>query len=316
MIQKQSFGRTGHTSTRTLFGAWALQAGNRAEAEQLLETLLEYGVNHIDVAASYGNAESLIGPWMDRHRHQFFLATKTDERTRKKAWDQLHRSLDRLRVESVDLWQLHNLVEPGEWQIAMGPGGALEAAVEARERGLVRFIGVTGHGTTAAAMHIGSLECFDFDTVLLPYNYLMTKNPQYNADFEALVVLCQDRKVAMQTIKSIARGAAGETRPAAPMRAGNSSAHEIEPEGQTAEGDDPMYNTWYPPLTDQEDIDKAVHWVLGNRTAFLNTAGDMRLLPKVLQAASRFRTPPSEDVMMEQIERLKMISVFPEISEG
>ena len=316
MIQKQPFGRTGHMSTRTLFGAWALQAGNRAEAEQALATLLEYGVNHIDTALSYGDAESLIGPWMDRHRQEFFLATKTDERTREKAWDQLHRSLDRLRVQSVDLWQLHNLVDPGEWEIAMGPGGALEAAVEARERGLVRFIGVTGHGTTAAAMHRRSLECFDFDTVLLPYNYLMTKNPQYSADFEALAVLCHDRNVAMQTIKSIARGPAGETRHAALTSTGSSSAQEIEPEGHGGEGDDSMHNTRYPPLTDQEDIDKAVHWVLGNRAVFLNTAGDMRLFPRVLDAASRFRTPPSEEVMMEQVERLQLIPVFPEILEG
>ena len=306
MIDKKPFGRTGHLSTRTLFGAWALQAATRAEADQTLQVLLEHGVNHIDTAASYGNAESLIGPWMDRRRQDFFLATKTDERTREKAWDQLHLSLERLRTDRVDLWQLHHLVNPEEWEMAMGPGGALEAAVEARERGLVRFIGVTGHGTTAAAMHRRSLERFDFDSVLLPYNYLMTKDPQYNADFESLVVLCQDRNVAVQTIKSIARGAAGETRLAALMGASSSSAQELEP----------LPNTWYPPLTAQEDIDQAVHWVLGHQAAFLNTAGDMRLLPRVLDAASRFHTPPPDGVMKEQVARLQMIPVFPESSVG
>jgi len=306
MIDKKPFGRTGHLSTRTLFGAWALQAATRAEADQTLQVLLEYGVNHIDTAAGYGNAESLIGPWMDRRRQDFFLATKTDERTREKAWDQLHLSLERLRTDRVDLWQLHHLVDPEEWEMAMGPDGALEAAVEARERGLVRFIGVTGHGTTAAAMHRRSLERFDFDSVLLPYNYLMTKDPQYNADFESLVVLCQDRNVAVQTIKSIARGAAGETRLAALMGAGSSSAQELEP----------IPNTWYPPLTAQEDIDQAVHWVLGHQAAFLNTAGDMRLLPRVLDAASRFHTPPPDEVMKEQVARLQMIPVFPESSVG
>ena len=306
MIDKKPFGRTGHLSTRTLFGAWALQAATPAEADETLQVLLEYGVNHIDTAASYGNAESLIGPWMDLHRQDFFLATKTDERTRDKAWDQLHRSLERLHADRVDLWQLHHLVDPEEWEMAMGPGGALEAAVEARERGLVRFIGVTGHGTTAAAMHRRSLERFDFDSVLLPYNYLMTKNPQYKADFDSLVALCQDRNVAVQTIKSIARGAAGETRLAALMGASNSSAQELEP----------IPNTWYPPLTAQEDIDQAVHWVLGHQAAFLNTAGDMRLLPRVLDAASRFHTPPPDEVMKEQVARLQMIPVFPESSVG
>jgi aryl-alcohol dehydrogenase-like predicted oxidoreductase len=304
MIDKKAFGRTGHMSTRTLFGAWALQAATPAEADQTLRVLLEHGVNHIDTASSYGNAESLIGPWMDRYREDFFLATKTDERTREKAWDQLHLSLELLCTDRVDLWQLHHLVDPGEWEIAMGPGGALEAAIEARERGLVRFIGVTGHGTTAAAMHRRSLERFDFDSVLLPYNYLMTRNPQYKADFDSLMVLCQDRNVAVQTIKSIARGAAGERRLASLTAADRSSAQDVEP----------TPNTWYPPLTAQEDIDQAVHWVLGNEAVFLNTVGDMRLLPRVLDAASRFHTPPAEDAMREQVARLQMIPVFPESS--
>ncbi len=184
MIEKIPFGRTGHESTRTLFGAAGLSNVTQDVADRALDVLLEYGVNHIDTAASYGDAELRIGPWMDRYRNQFFLATKTGERTYQGARDQFHKSLERLRVSSVDLIQLHYLVDPQEWEIAMGPGGALEALIEAREQGLVRYIGVTGHDVSIAAMHLRSLARFDFDSVLLPYNYAMMQNPHYAAEFE------------------------------------------------------------------------------------------------------------------------------------
>ena len=177
MIAKQPFGRTGHMSTRTLFGAASLKNVTQEEADRTLEVLLEYGVNHIDTAASYGDSELRIGPWMNRYRRQFFLATKTGERTYQEARESIHRSLERLRVSQIDLIQLHNLAEEAEWEVAMGPGGALEAAIEAREQGLVRFIGVTGHGVAIPVMHKRSLERFDFDAVLLPCNYLMLQNP-------------------------------------------------------------------------------------------------------------------------------------------
>ena len=280
MIEKQPFGRTGHISTRTLFGAAALGPVTQAEADRTLEVLLEYGVNHIDTAASYGDAELRIGPWMDRYRQHFFLATKTGERTYQQAREEFRRSLERLRVDQVDLLQLHNLVDPQEWEVAMGPSGALEAATEAREERLVRFIGVTGHGVTAPAMHRRSLERFDFDSVLLPYNYLMMQNPQYAADFEALMALCQERNVAVQTIKSIARGPWGD-----------------KPRTR---------NTWYEPLEEQADIDRVVHWVLNRPGMFLNTVGDVHVLPSVLEAASRFQTAPSEEEMEELVARLGM----------
>ncbi len=205
MIEQQPFGRTGHMSTRTIFGAAALGAVTQDEADRTLEQLLAHGVNHIDVAASYGDAELRIGPWMDRYRDHFFLATKTGQRGYQEARDEIHRSLERLRVDHVDLIQLHNLVDPIEWDQALSPGGALDAAIEAREQGLVRFIGVTGHGGSIAAMHRRSLERFDFDSVLLPYSYIMMQDPHYAADFEALFELCRARNVAVQTIKSIAR---------------------------------------------------------------------------------------------------------------
>lgn len=285
MIDKQLFGHTGHNSTRTLFGAAALGRVTQAEADSTLEVLLQYGVNHIDTAASYGDAELRIGPWMDQHRQDFFLATKTGERTYERAREEFHRSLERLQVDRVDLLQLHNLVGPEEWEVAMGSGGALEAAVEAREEGLLRFIGVTGHGVTAPAMHRRSLGRFDFDSVLLPCNYLMLQNAQYAADFEALVTLCQERNVAVQTIKSIARrewGDAPRTR-----------------------------STWYEPLEDQADIDRAVHWVLGHTDLFLNTAGDIHVLPRVLDAASRFQTSPSDEEMQKMVAKLDMVPLFP-----
>jgi len=272
MIEKVEFGRTGHLSTRTLFGAAALAQVTQAEADKTLDVLLSYGVNHIDTAASYGDAELRIGPWMKDHRQDFFLATKTEKRTYREAKEELHRSLERMRVDSVDLWQMHILVDPAEWQTAMGPGGALEAFIEAREEGLVRFLGVTGHETTVAAMHLRSLERFDFDSVLLPYNYPMMQNPQYAADFAALLAVCQERKVAVQTIKALTRGPWGD-----------------KPHTRT---------TWYEPLEKQDEIDTAVHYVLNQPNFFLNTVGDIHLLPKVLDAASRFQ--PGEQANVEK----------------
>ncbi len=284
MIERQPFGRTGHVSTRTIFGAAALSQVTQVEADRTLEVLLEYGINHIDTAASYGDAELRIGPWMDRHRPHFFLATKTERRSYRQAWDELHRSLERLHVDQVDLWQLHNLVDPTEWETAMGPGGALEAAIEARQQGLARFIGVTGHGTGVAAMHRRSLERFDFDAVLVPYSYVMMQNRQYAADFEALAVLCQERNVALQTIKSLVRRPWGD-RPK-------------------------THTTWYEPFEDQADIDRAVHWVLSRPGIFLNTVADIHLLPKVLDAASRFQSAPPEEEMKRKAAELDMAPLF------
>ena len=262
MIPKAIFGRTGHLSTRTLFGAAALSQVSQAEADQTLELLLAHGVNHIDTAASYGNAEQRLGPWMATHRDQFFLATKTEQRTRQGAWEELQRSLERLRVDYVDLWQMHVLVDPAGWETAMGPGGALDAFIEARRQGLVRYLGVTGHGVNAAAMHQRSLEQFDFDSVLLPYNPAMMRNPQYAADFEALLAHCQQHNVAVQTIKSLTRRPWGS-------------------QPQT-------HATWYEPLTEPAAVQAAVDWVLARPGLFLNTVGDIHLLPAVLEAASRF----------------------------
>lgn len=284
MIAKAPFGRTGHLSTRTLFGAAALGRVTQAEADATLDVLLKYGINHIDVAASYGDAELRIGPWMPAHRKDFFLATKTEKRTYQEALDELQRSLERMRVDSVDLWQMHVLVDPEQWEVAMGPGGALEAFIEARAQGLVRFLGVTGHGLTVAKMHMRSLERFDFDAVLLPWNYPMRQNPQYAADFDTLVAMCRERNVAMQTIKSLCRRPWGD-----------------RPHTRA---------TWYEPLEELADIDKAVHWVLGRPELFLNTLSDIHLLPKVLDAASRFVQCPTDAEMEALVVAQEMEPLF------
>jgi aryl-alcohol dehydrogenase-like predicted oxidoreductase len=284
MIPKAPFGRTGHISTRVIFGAAALGRVTQEEADRTLDVLLQYGINHIDTAASYGEAEDRIGPWMPRYRKEFFLATKTNERTYEKAKEQIHRSLERMRVDSVDLIQLHALIDPGEWKVAMGPGGALEAVIEAREQGLTRFIGVTGHEVTIPAMHQLSLNRFDFDSVLLPYNYLLMKNPLYVAGFEAVEKICKQRNVAIQTIKSLARAPWGD-RPRA--RA-----------------------CWYEPWEEQADIDLAVGYVLSRPGIFLNSTGDIHVLPKVLDAASRFEKGPAEATMEKLVAEREAVTLF------
>ena len=284
MIAKALFGRTGHESSRTLFGAASLGSVSQSEADRTFETLLEYGVNHIDTAASYGDSELRLAPWLAQHRDRFFLATKTGQRDHAGAREEIRRSLDRLGVDRVDLLQLHNLVDVIEWETALREGGALEAAVEAREEGLVRFVGVTGHGVSVAKMHLRSLERFPFDSVLLPYTYLQMQDERYATEFEALVATCAERGVAMQTIKAIAL-APWNGRP------------------QTA-------STWYEPLTDPDDIELAVHWVLGRPGVFLNTVGSVELLPHVLDAAERAGERPADDAMAALVERRSASPLF------
>jgi len=205
MIPVLPFGRTGHESTRLIFGAAAIGNVSQDEADQTMELIRRHGINHIDTAASYGDAELRLGPWMELYRDEFFLATKTGERTRAEAYNQIQTSLERLRTDRIDLIQLHNLVAEDEWRTAFSAGGAVEGVIEAKEDGLVRFIGVTGHGVTVAAQHLRSLQEYPFDSVLLPYNFAMSRNVRYMADFEALAALCAERGVAVQTIKAITR---------------------------------------------------------------------------------------------------------------
>jgi aryl-alcohol dehydrogenase-like predicted oxidoreductase len=284
MIERRPFGRTGHLSTVTLFGAAALARASQDEADRALDVLLHHGVNHIDTAARYGDSELRIGPWMARHRRDFFLATKTGSRSAREAREDLHRSLDRLRVDHVDLIQLHSLGHPDDWDQAMGPGGALEALGEARAQGLARFIGVTGHGWSIPAMHRRSLARFDFDSVLLPYNVFFAQNERYRQAFEEVLAICRERNVAVQIIKSIARGPWATS--------------------------DRTHTTWYQPLEAQADIDRAVHWAMGMPGVHLNTAGDLTLLPRFLDAAARFQRRPSDAEMAALADTTRMSSLF------
>jgi aryl-alcohol dehydrogenase-like predicted oxidoreductase len=284
MIVTGPFGSTGHESTRAIFGGAALSSVSHAEAERTLELLLEYGVNHIDTAASYGDSELRIASWLKRHPNRFFVASKTEKRDYKGAKEQIRRSLDRLGLSRIDLIQLHNLVDVIEWEIALREGGALEAAVEARQEGTVRFIGVTGHGISVAAMHQRSLERFPFDSVLLPYNVQQMRDPRYAASFEALAATCRERGVALQTIKSIA----------------------LRP----WDGRPQTTSTWYEPLTDLADIELAVHWVLARPDIFLNTVGDVQLLPHVLAAADRFQEAPQDEAIEALLVRRSLAPLF------
>jgi aryl-alcohol dehydrogenase-like predicted oxidoreductase len=269
MTETAEFGRTGHQSSRVIFGAAGLGQMSQAHADEVLPVLLEFGVNHLDVAASYGDAELRLAPWLSSHPGEFFLATKTDERTGDAARASLERSLQRLGVDQVDLIQLHDLVEEGEWQVAHGPGGAVEALARARDEGLVRFLGVTGHGLRIPGVHLRSLERFDFDSVLFPYNFSLLGDDAYRADAEDLLEVCADRRVAVQTIKSVAR--------------------RRWPEGEAG----PRFS-WYEPLPAGAALERAVHYVLARPQLFLNSSSDYRLLRPILEAAATPASAPSD----------------------
>jgi aryl-alcohol dehydrogenase-like predicted oxidoreductase len=285
MIEQIPFGKTGHRSTRLIFGAAALGGVTQETADQTLLLLLRYGINHIDVAASYGDAELRVGPWMTSHRGDFFLATKTEERSREKSAAQIRRSLERLRTEYVDLIQLHAVTTMEELDSVLGPGGALEAAVAAREKGLVRFIGITSHGLIAPAVLQAALERFPFASVLLPNNYPMMQNARYASGFDRLADVCRKRGVALQTIKAVCR------RP-------------------WPEGAERKTTTWYEPLTEPKDIDRAVGYVLGRPNLFLNTASDVALLPKLLNAAERFAAAPDDSEMRALVSSKEMLPLW------
>ncbi|MBO0692235.1 MAG: aldo/keto reductase, partial [Acidimicrobiaceae bacterium] len=280
MIETREFGRTGHQSSRVLFGAAGIGRVSQDEADAVLEILLEFGVNHIDTAASYGDSELRIAPWMANHRADFFLATKTGDRTGPEARASLERSLQRLGVDQVDLIQLHNLVEEEDWATAHGRGGAVEALAKARDEGLVRFIGVTGHGLRIPRMHLRSLERFDFDSVLFPYNYALLQNPDYRRDVESLLEIAATANVATQTIKSMAR--------------------------RRWEDMSEPHRSWYEPIEDGDPVGRAVRFVLGQPQLFLNSSSDTRLLRSTLQAASAGGPIPTDEEMQADMAAMDM----------
>ena len=272
MIPTQPFGGTCHDSTRIIFGAAALGGMRQEKADSTLDLVRSAGVNHIDTAATYGDSELRLADFMQSHRDEVFLATKTGDRDGDGARASIERSLERMRVDAVDLIQFHNLVQDDQWDTAMGTGGCLEAAIKAREEGLVRHIGVTGHGTRIAEMHLKSLDRFDFASVLLPYNYTMMQEARYQEEFNSLYDLCQEKGVAMQTIKAIAKRRWREDDPS------------------------PRFS-WYEPYRDDEVIERAVHFVLVRDGLFLNSTSDATLLPKIFAAVESFNAGVADDLV-------------------
>ena len=284
-LPRGPFGRTGHESTRVVFGAAALGGMIQSRADATLEQVAQFGINHIDTAAGYGASEDRLRPWLATNRDSVFLATKTGERRGDRARAELERSLQRMNVEHVDLIQLHNLVEEDEWDVAHGPDGAVEALARARDEGLVRFIGVTGHGMRIPHMHLASLDRFPFDSVLLPYNHSSLLDPGYEADVRMLLERCAEQEVAVQTIKSIAR--------------------RRWPDDAT----EPHFS-WYQPLRDDAAIGRAVRFVLSDRQLFLNSSSDATLLPATVEAAAGSLDLPSDDELLADAERFEITPLF------
>lgn len=263
MIPTMPFGKTGHQSSRIIFGAAAIGGMKQSKADSTIEMVRQHGVNHFDTAAVYGDSELRLADFLADHRSEVFLASKTAKRDGSGARAGIEQSLERMQIEQLDLIQFHNLAQDADWDTLMAPGGALEAALAARDEGLVKFIGVTGHGTRIAEMHLKSLSHFDFTSVLMPYNYLQMQETRYREEFEQLYALCVEKGVAMQTIKSIARR-------------------------RWRDDDDAPRFSWYEPYRDDDVITRAVQFVMQREHLFLNTTSDATLLPKIFAAVEAF----------------------------
>lgn len=268
-METRRLGKTGHESTVAILGAFAFSKATQEETDQAMEKVLEAGVNHIDVAPTYGHAEERLGPWLAKERERFFLGCKTMERGKGEAAKELRESLDRLQVDHFDLYQLHAVTTEEELEAAMAPRGVIEALLEAREEGLTRYLGITGHGVAIPHILLQALERFDFDTVLFPINYIQYTDRAYREATERLLALCQERDVGTMIIKSIAKGKWGE-------------------KPQT-------YNTWYEPFDEKEEIQKSVDFVLSQEITGLCTAGDLTLLPLVLKACENYTKLDQEE---------------------
>ena len=273
-MQTRRFGRTGHMSTVAVFGAAAFWEIDQSQADQTMELLIAHGVNHIDVAPSYGQAEMRVGPWLARQRQRFFLGCKTMERTKAGAAAEMHRSLERLQTQAFDLYQIHAITSMQELDEATHTGGALDAIVEARAAGLTRFIGITGHGWKSPAIFLEALKRFDFDSVLFPLNFIQYADPVYRRNAEELISQCRARDVATMVIKSVARGPWDE-----------------QPK---------THNTWYQPFDDPQHIQQGIDFALSQDVSAICTAGDTRILPLILEACERF-TPLEEEVQQKLI---------------
>jgi aryl-alcohol dehydrogenase-like predicted oxidoreductase len=285
-MEIRRFGRTGHLSTIAIFGGAAFWEISQPEADKVMEQVIAAGINHIDVAPSYGQAEQRIGPWMPLERQRFFLGCKTMERTQKTAWTEMQASLKLLQTESFDLYQLHAITTMEELDQVTMRGGALDAAIQAREHGLTRFIGITGHGVNAPAIYLEALKRFDFDSIIFPLNYVQMSIPAYRKNTEALIAECQKKDVGTMVIKTITRG---------PWADKTHSA-----------------TTWYEPFDGVDEIQNAVNFALSYPVSGLCTAGDTRILPLVIKACQNFTalTDPERESLIEKGKALEPL--FPQ----
>jgi predicted aldo/keto reductase-like oxidoreductase len=271
-MQQRKFGRTGHKSTIVIFGGFAVGQIAQREADAVMEQLLEHGVNHIDVAPSYFDAELRLGPWLEKYRDRFFLGCKTQLREKKQATEELHRSLGRLRVDHLDLYQLHAVATMEELDQCFAPGGSMETLVEAREQGLVRYLGITSHGLQAPAVEIEALNRFDFDSLLFTLNFKLWADESYRRDVTQLLQIAEGRDLGTMVIKTWEQGPWG------------SQEH--------------RYRTWYEPFDDPDMVEKTMRFNLSFPITGVISAGDPRLLPAILDAAERF-TPMTDDEQAE-----------------
>jgi aryl-alcohol dehydrogenase-like predicted oxidoreductase len=272
-MQTRRFGRTDHMSTIVIFGAFAVGPVSQKEADAAMELVLEHGVNHIDVAPSYHDAELRLGPWLEKHRDRFFLGCKTQLRGRDEARAELHRSLERLRVDSFDLYQLHAVTTMDELDQCFAPGGSMEALLEARDEGLTRYVGITSHGLQAPAVEMAALERFDFDSLLFALNFILWSDAGYRRDATALLQMAAERDVGTMVIKALARGPWGDHKP--------------------------RYHTWYEPFDDASHVERALRFTLSQPVTGAISAGDARLLPIILDAAECFQ--PMDDAEQQEL---------------
>jgi aryl-alcohol dehydrogenase-like predicted oxidoreductase len=269
-METRRYGRTDHRSTVAVFGAAAFMQTSQEDADKVMELIIEAGINHIDVAPSYGQAEIRIGPWMPRERARFFLGCKTLERTREGAWNEMQQSLKRLQTESFDLYQCHAVTTMQELDAITMKGGALEAFVKARREGLTKFIGITGHGAEAPKIYLEALRRFDFDTVMFPLNFVQMRHPEFRRNAEELIAACKVRDVGTLIIKSVTKAPWGERQHTA--------------------------TTWYEPFDKSDEIQRAVNFVLSHEISGLCTAGDVRVLPLVIKACENFSRLSKEEM--------------------
>ena len=277
-METRRFGRTGHISTIAIFGAAAFWEISQADADKVMEQVIEAGINHIDIAPSYGQAEQRVGPWMPRERQRFFLGCKTTERTKQGAWDEMQRSLKLLQTETFDLYQCHAINTMEELDAITMKGGALEAFAQARQRGLIQFIGITGHGVNAPQIYLEALRRFDFDSVLFPLNFVQFANPEFRKSAEELIATCKAKDVGTMIIKTITKAPWGERQHTA--------------------------NTWYEPFDQMDEIQRAINFGLSYEVTGLCTAGDTRILPLMLEACKNF-APMNETQREEMIQSAK-----------